>query len=293
MRVIEFTVPEHIESVSVKGFLRGTCGLSHRLLTKLKQIEGGLTVDGKQVRTIDKLKGGDIIAIAIPDDEKTAQPVPLPLEIVYEDSDVLVLNKPAGMPVHPSRGHQVDTLSNAVAAHLAKRGEALAFRPINRLDRDTTGLVVVGLNTYSASRLHGAVDKVYYAVCQGVPSPLEGTIDAPIRVKEGHGIQREIGEGGERSVTHYRVLRVAENLSFMRIVLETGRTHQIRVHFSCNGMPLAGDDMYGGSRQLIDRQALHCGEVSFVHPTSGENMHFSADIPPDMHKLPPICIGDE
>lgn len=250
----------------------------------------GITANGQHIRTIDTLHAGDVVALNIPDDAKPAEAVDLHINIVYEDDDIAVLEKPADMAVHPSHNHQGDTLANAFAAHTARTGSAATFRPINRLDRDTTGLVVVCKHSHAANQLHGHLEKVYYAVCEGELSG-SGTIDQPIRRVEGAGIRREVGEGGQRCITHWEALSCAEGMTLLRIRLETGRTHQIRCHFSCHmGMPLVGDDMYGGHRELMQRQALHCGQVEFIHPVSGERMCITSALPQDMAVLAP-CMN--
>lgn len=292
MRTLTFIVPPDCDGITVGRFLRSHCGASARLVTKQKQVPMGITANGQHIRTIDLLRAGDVVALNIPDDKKPAEAVAIPINIAYEDDDLAVLEKPANMAVHPSHNHQGDTLANAFAAHTSANGSAATFRPINRLDRDTTGLVVVCKHSHSANQLHGHLQKVYFAVCQGELTG-SGTIDAPIRRVEGGGIRREVGEGGQRCVTHWQALACADGLTLLRIILETGRTHQIRCHFSCHmGMPLAGDDMYGGSRELISRQALHCGEVSFIHPETGETVCIQSELPPDMAELPPCrCIN--
>lgn len=283
---MKFTVPRELDGITVKSFLRGTCRISARLHTHLKHIENGITVDGKLIIATDRLKAGDTVVLLVPDEEMVA-PVQMPIDILFEDENIIVLNKKAGMTVHPVHGHLDDTLANAVSAYFASKGENCAFRPINRIDRDTSGIVLAAKNSFCAAQLQKSAEKVYYAVCQGELSGC-GTIDQPIRVKEGHGIQREVGEGGERSVTHWKALCCKDGLTLLECRLETGRTHQIRVHFSSYmKMPLAGDDMYGGSRELISRQALHCGKMSFVHPLTNESVDIICDIPDDMFSLPP------
>lgn len=273
-------MPCELDGITVKGFLRGTCRISARLHTRLKHIENGITVDGKLVKARDILKGGDVVVLHLPDEE-CVEAVSLPLDIVYEDDYIIVLNKPANMPVHPTHGHGTDTLANAVAAYMPN----VAFRPINRLDRDTTGLVLAAKDSFSAVRLQESAEKLYYAVCTGRLEG-EGTIDAPIRIKEGHGIQREVGEGGERSITHWRTLASSNEMSLVECRLETGRTHQIRVHFSSYmKKPLLGDDMYGGSREKIGRQALHCGFMAFEHPITGERIELKCPMPEDILSL--------
>ncbi len=294
MPQLNFTVPPEQDGISVYNFLRGQCGVSYRLIKSLKRVPLGITANGQHIRSIDPLAGGDVVVLNIPDDANPTIPNALPINIVYEDAHLAVINKSYGMPVHPARDHVTDTLANAFSAHLIASGEPnAAFRVINRLDRDTSGLVLTAKNSHAASLLHGHTDKIYYAVCQGTLHG-SGTIDAPIRLMEGHGIQREVGEGGVRAVTHWTALqnitRTAANgnvydLTLLEIHLETGRTHQIRVHFTSLGMPLAGDDMYGGSWDLIHRQALHCGQLDFNHPITGEPLTFQAPLPPDMAAL--------
>ncbi len=292
MRTLTFNVPPDCEGITVGRFLRSRCGASARLITRQKQVPMGITCNGEHIRTVDLLHAGDVVALNIPDDKKPAEAIAIPIIIAYEDDDLAVLEKPANMAVHPSHNHQGDTLANAFAAHTAQAGSAATFRPINRLDRDTTGLVAVCKHSHAANQLHGHLQKVYYAVCEGELSG-SGTIDAPIRRVEGAGIRREVGEGGQRCVTHWQALASAEGLTLLRIILETGRTHQIRCHFSCYmGMPLTGDDMYGGHRELIARQALHCGQLDFIHPETGQPVRVTSPLPEDMASLPP-CVKAE
>lgn len=282
MRDISFDVPSECDGTTVGRFLRSRCGISARLLAKLKRVPDGITANGVHIRTVDPLHAGDIMRIRIPDDARPAMPTALPVAVVYEDADVAVLEKPADIPMHPTRGHACDTLANAYASYLLERGEQIAFRPINRLDKDTTGLVVVSKHSHSANKLHGHMQKLYYAICEG---ELEGsgTIDAPIRRRENAGIRREVGEGGQRSVTHWEALACADGMTLLRIRLETGRTHQIRTHFAdFMHMPLVGDSMYGGSTERLARQALHCGQVEFDHPVTGEHMCIRSPLPEDM-----------
>lgn len=288
MREIVTKVPQSWDGMMAKRFLRGYCGLSHHLLITLKAIPMGITMDGALLRTIDPVRAGCTVILRLPEDRSFPVPMPLPLRILYEDADLLIVDKPPFMPVHPVHGHLNDTLANAAAYYLESKGESCAFRPIYRLDRDTSGLIVAAKHTYAASRLAGKIEKDYFAVVQG---ELRGTgrIDAPIRRKEGFGIQREVGEEGVPSVTCWQALGFGKGHTFLRIKLETGRTHQIRVHFSYLQMPLAGDDMYGGSRQWINRQALHCGNVHFFHPVTGKEMVLKCPFPEDYLQLLDRC----
>ena len=281
---MDFTVTPEYDGKKVQNFLRGNVHISSRLLGKLKHFDDGLLLNGRHIRTIDIIRTGDLLTVNIPEDSAPAEPSNLKVIIPYEDEDVIVAEKPPFMTVHPTRNHQGDTLANAVAAHLESEGKKAAFRPINRLDRDTSGLVVAGLNTYSASRLTGNIRKVYMAVVCG---KLEGsgTIDAPIRRQNERYIFREVGEGGERAVTHWEAVKTDGELTLLKIRLETGRTHQIRVHFAYIGHPLVGDTMYGKADEKINRQALHCAAVSFEHPVSGKKIEIMSELPEDMKKL--------
>ncbi len=264
-----FVVGEEFDGITVKAFLRRYCNVSARLLTKLKRTENGMTVNGKTVRSIDILRAGETIELVFPSDECFIEPVEMPLDIVFEDNDIIVLNKPPFMPVHPVHEHQLDTLANGVMFYSRSRGENYTFRPVNRLDRDTSGLVTAAKNSYAHSFLSSNVRKKYTALCEGRLDG-SGTIDMPIRLKEGHTIQREAGDGGVRAVTHYSAVKYAFGHTLLSLTLETGRTHQIRTHLSYIGHPLAGDEMYGGSRRYFSRQCLHCGELELIHPISRE-----------------------
>lgn len=289
MRILEFTVPEQFDQARGNVFLRSFCRLSHRTILALKQVENGVTADGKLLRVIDRVRTGQKVVIRLPEEHHVMQQaVSLPVLVVYEDEDLLVFNKPADMPIHPSAGHADDTLANAAAAYLSAKGECCAFRPVNRLDRNTSGLAVTAKHAHAAARLNGHVEKIYLAVTQGIP-PASGTIDAPLRTMEGHGIRREIGDGGESAITHWRTLETGEDHALLRVVIATGRTHQIRAHFSCSGYPLAGDDMYGGHLTLIARHALHCAAVRFLHPVTNQPMELLAPLPEDMVRLLHLC----
>lgn len=256
-------------------------GVSRRLVTRLKRIENGILCNGEKIRTIDLVKQGDKIILS-EQDEKFLEPnISLNVPIVFEDEHLIVFNKPPFMPVHPSIKHQGDTLGNYFAAYC----DGLTFRPVNRLDRDTSGCVVVAKNQYSALALQKTIDKVYFAVCHGHPEKT-GCIDLPIARENESIIKRCVSSEGQSAVTNYEVIAQNEEYSLVKIILETGRTHQIRVHFSYIGHPLAGDDMYGGERtDFFERQALHCGEVSFTHPITNTLIGVKAEHEFDLDKL--------
>ncbi len=275
---MKFTVPGKLDGIIVRNYLRRYCGISARLLAKLKRVENGITVSGQLKRSTDRLSGGDIIELRLPDEESLIDPQKIDIETVYEDDQLAVYLKPPGMAVHPVGKYQTDTLANAVAWIAQSRGESFVFHPVNRLDKDTSGLVLTAKNRYSASFLPGHCSKRYTALCHGKIEG-SGTIDLPLRIKPGHTIQREAGEGGVSAVTHYSVIQnFKDEYTLLELWLETGRTHQIRAHLSSIGHPLAGDDMYGGSREVFPRQCLHCYELTLEHPITGEIMKFVRNI---------------
>lgn len=255
-------------------------GTSKRLITKLKQTENGITINGLHARTIDTVNQGDIVTISLKDEKVLLPNDTLDVRTVYEDNDVIVFDKPYNMPVHPSHKHLDDTLGNFFAAHC----KGLTFRPINRLDRDTSGLCAVAKNSFSAPVIQKSLEKVYYAVICGVLKG-SGTIDRPIARADKSIITRCVDESGQRAVTHYEVIDGNDKYTLVRVKLETGRTHQIRVHFSHIGYPLAGDDMYGGDNSDIKRQALSCCELSFLQPVTKEKINLSIPVSDDMRKL--------
>ncbi|WP_099206105.1 RluA family pseudouridine synthase [Scatolibacter rhodanostii] len=284
MRKLQFKVPQEYDGNSIKSFLRGYCGLSARLMVKLKRVPLGITRNGLHAKVIEPLTTGDIVTIYIPDDDKKTTPVSIPLTILYEDDDILVIDKLADMPMYPTPGHDCDSLANAVAAYYLAHNLHLAFRPLYRLDKDTTGIVVLAKNAYAAAALSQQIQKKYVAICEGLWEG-EGTISQPIRRKEGHRIEREVHPLGEQAITHYHVLSNSFSYSLVEFKLETGRTHQIRVHMSFLGHPLAGDDFYGGSLNHIARQALHCWFMQLIHPVTKEPMIFTSLLPTDMQQL--------
>lgn len=211
-------------------------------------------------------------------------PADIPLDIIYEDDDILVINKKPDIAMHESHNHRCDALSNAVAFHLMKEGKECVFRSVGRLDKGTSGIVVCALNKFSAAKLSGKIYKEYLAVAGGEFYG-DGVIDKPIIRPDPMKTLRDVGVGGERAVTHWKSLKVKDGCTLLRIHLETGRTHQIRVHFKSLGAPLVGDDMYGSTDKRLSHQALHCCFVRFTHPVTEQIMEFTAPMPDDMNKL--------
>lgn len=284
MRTINYTVPHEYDGKKLLYFLKGSACLSSKLIRSLKTVENGIQLNGKHARTIDIVESGDTITINIPADKPTSIPSETEIDIVYEDDDLLIVNKPAMLPIHESHNHQGDTLANCVAGHMAKEGKGCVFRAIGRLDKGTSGLVVCALNSHAASRLSGKIQKTYYAIAKGEYIG-HGTIDVPIYRPDPMKTYRIADERGDRAITHWQAIKSDGVLTLLKIKLETGRTHQIRVHFSSLGTPLIGDRMYGGDDERIEHQALHCAEVKLTHPITGENICCTAPMPPEMEQF--------
>ena len=284
MRVLEYTITEAFDGKTVEAFLRGHIKMSLALFRSQKRVPDGITLNGVHTRSVDKIHTGDVLRVNIPDDERASVPSNYPLDIIYEDDDILVINKPAELPMHESHNHQGDTLANAVAGYLGKKGRPAVFRAVGRLDKGTSGAVLCALNTFAASKLSGKIEKEYLAVPTGKYTE-KGTIDKAIYRPDPIKTYRTADDRGDRAVTHYFPQEWGDDYSLLLIRLETGRTHQIRVHFSYLGTPLFGDTMYGTADGDIKRQALHCRSLSFTHPVTGEKMTFEAEMPEDMKRL--------
>lgn len=286
-RQLTYSIPADDLPCSLRSWLKKR-GFSRRVLSSLKQDPSSVTVDGVPIRLVTYLTAPCTVVLLLRDDDgrrlSPSSPGDLPpVSVVYEDEDVIVFDKPPFMPTHPVHGHQGDTLADFSARHAASRGEGYTFRPIGRLDRNTSGLCLAAKTAYAA-RVGSTANKVYLAVAQGVIDA-PGVVDAPIRRKEGSRILREVSDGGDPAVTAYEPVKVCGDTTLLRLRLQTGRTHQIRVHLSSLGHPLVGDDLYGGPADRISRHALHCGELSFAHPVTGEQMTFSSPLPADMAAL--------
>ncbi len=278
-------------------------GYSHNLLRDLERSGGGFAIaagvpeSGWETACADRpLHAGDILRVTLPTEKSDAwiRPEELPLAIEYEDDDLLVINKAAGVLVHPTQAHPDGTLANGLRWYFDQKGEPFTFRVVNRLDQDTSGLLIVPRHTLSAGILGKAlagqqIHRTYLAAAAGdlrdvFPSG-EGTIDAPIATVEGQSLLREVNfERGEEARTHVKILSYSEPLdvTLCEVTLETGRTHQIRVHFQYIGHPLPGDFLYNPDYRLIGRQALHAARLSFTHPITKKALSFSAPLPEDM-----------
>ena len=283
--ILRFIVPESFGGKPAKWFLKDFCSLSTRMITLLKRENEGIMMNGKKLRTVDPVTAGAEVVIRLPEEAPSfIEPVSGETDVVFEDEFLLVLNKPPQMPVHPVKQHQTDTLANRVAYYAAQRGEDYVFRAQNRLDRNTSGLVLVCKDRFCINKLKGAVEKTYLALVHGRVER-QGRVDLPIALRDGSKIVRCTSPDGKPAVTHYRPLSVFDDISLIELKLETGRTHQIRCHMSSIGHPLLGDDLYGGSPELISRQALHCAEMRFVHPVTGETVSLNVMMPDDMQAV--------
>lgn len=277
-------------SQTVEQFLRKQ-GFSKHLLIRVKQTPMGLSMGGERVYTSRRLCEGDILEVRLEEAEDSGNVVPtaMELDIVYEDEDLLVVNKPAGLPIHPSQGHYENTLANGMAYYFKEKAEPFVYRVVNRLDRDTTGLLIVARHGLSSAILsemvkNRQIHREYLAVVSG-KAPAQGCINAPIARVQDSTIMRQVDYvKGENACTHYRLVSYypAMDCSLVSLVLETGRTHQIRVHMKHIGHPLLGDFLYNPDYRYIKRQALHSYCLEFEHPITKIMMRFEAALPEDM-----------
>ncbi|MHB1393289.1 MAG: RluA family pseudouridine synthase [Clostridia bacterium] len=270
-------------------YLREQLMMSRNGVIKVKK-SGTLKVNGFNVHTDVILKAGDKVEFELPDqNSENILPEYMELDIIYEDDYMIVINKIAGIPTHPSRNHYMGTLANGLMYHLMEEGRDITIRPVNRLDRNTSGLVLFAKSSHiqhlmSLESYKHNITKEYLAIAQGRVVADSGTVDAPIAVERERSIKRVVREDGVRAVTHYRVLERYEGYTLLSIVLETGRTHQIRVHMAHIGHPLLGDDLYGGSKEKINRHALHAYNIKMLHPIENRTLDFTAELPKDMLK---------
>lgn len=302
-RTLEYHIDDAMQGTTIKYFLKAK-GYSSGNLIELKKYPEGILVNGQTAHVNRLLCMGDLLTITIIDETPSEKinPVELPLDIVYEDEDFMVINKPAGMPIHPSVNNYDTSVANALAWYFDRQGIPFVFRCINRLDKDTSGLTIVAKHFVSAGILSGmaaeksvspsdtyrpdsckGIQREYLAIVRGSLNPPFGTINVPIGRKDGSVIERTVDyENGERAVTHYQLMKEGNGHSLVSLQLETGRTHQIRIHMKHIGFPLIGDYLYNPDREFISRQALHSHKLVFTHPISGEIMTFVSNLPNDM-----------
>ena len=289
MSNIKYIVPQSFDNALAKNFLKSYCGISSTHWKKIK-FTGNFSRNGEVITHPARLvvHTGDILAWDL---EETSDILSenIPLNIKYEDEYLIIVDKPTGMLVHPTHGEITGTLANAVMGYYEKSGLKIAFHPIHRLDRNTSGLILIvkapELHHKLAPRGKKLFTRKYLAIVEGNLKDNVGTINLPIGRDETSIIKRMVREDGQDAVTHYEVIENYEDFSLLKVTLETGRTHQIRVHFAYLGHPLAGDDLYGGKRDKIMRHALHSCEIELTHPVSGEFVKVTSDIPEDMQNL--------
>lgn len=291
-RIIHYEIKESEAGLRVEQYLKHR-GYSSQNIASIKRMPESILVNGIHYYMRQPLSAGDHLTVQITETRCSEKipPVNLPLDIVYEDEDIIVINKPAGMPVHPSLNNYYNTMANALAWYYKEQDKPFIFRCCNRLDRDTSGLTVVAKHLVSAGILSAMtgrreVHREYLAITEGHVTPESGTITAPLARKPGTIIERTVDfEHGEPAVTHYRLVDTDNRHSLVALKLETGRTHQIRIHMKYLGYPLIGDYLYNPDMSCIGRQALHSHRLSFPHPITGETMDFQVPLPADMQAV--------
>jgi 23S rRNA pseudouridine1911/1915/1917 synthase len=291
-QVEEKEAGEHVIDVLAKAM-----NISSRLIRKCKKNKQ-ILVNHQHISVNATVRSGDVITVMLDHDENTFDPNPIEIEALYEDGDILAVNKIPFLVVHPTKGHPEGTLANALSYRQYKRQENYKIRFINRLDRDTSGVLLIAKNAYAQQIISeqmqaNLVDKIYYAVVKGRVETEEGVIDAPIDRLSEDDILRGVIETGMPSRTHYKVMASNDMASILRLKLETGRTHQIRVHLQHIGHPIIGDSLYGEVSSAINRQALHCYQMAFKPPRSANSICVTADLPDDMKALIQLLGFDE
>lgn len=299
---MDYLIDAELDGKTVLELMRSTLGLSRATIKHLKFKQKGIEVDGAHVTVRHVLRCGQTLSLALEDTRspETLTPCELDLHIAYEDEELVVPDKPADMPTHQSFGHYGDTVANALAYRYASMGIPFVFRPVNRLDRNTSGLLLIARDRVSAAYLSDAmkqrrISKRYVAVLHGVLKENSGLIDTYMRRTAKSVIVREVcgeGEGGDRAITQYEVLCRGKEHTLVAATPITGRTHQLRVHFASLGCPIEGDDMYGDPSEHISRHALHSYILSFPHPSDGHMMTVTSALPEDMLTLAKQVLGN-
>jgi 23S rRNA pseudouridine1911/1915/1917 synthase len=289
--ILTYTIQE--KDKTVKEILFEKLNFSRRLSKKL-ELSGKILLNEKQTKLNKCVFIGDVLTVEFKDEEDEYNAVNIPIDIIYEDNDLLIVNKPPYIVVHPTKSHQDNTIANGVAYYFKEKGIQKKVRLVNRLDMNTSGIVIIAKNPYVHNELSNqmksnTVEKYYYAIVEGLIENDNGTINEPIARLNPEDIIRVVDKSGKECITHYEVEgRFAEN-TLVKLKLETGRTHQIRVHMKHIGHPVLGDTLYGHESNLIGRQALHCYEMKFTQPTSGEKIVIKSPLPEDMVR----AIGEQ
>lgn len=278
------------ENLTLKEVLLDKLNFSVRSLSKMKRYKT-VKVNNTYIRPADKINKGDLIEVRIDEDMADFKPQDLKLSILYDDFDIIMVNKPPFMVVHPTKSHYENTIANGVTHYIMEKDEKVKVRFVNRLDMNTSGLVIVAKNPYaqfvlSSDMKDNKVEKIYIAVVKGVVESDFGTINEPIYRPTDDSIKRIVHEDGQPSVTHFEVVERLKDATVLKLKLETGRTHQIRVHLNHIGHGIIGDELYGYvDENLIKRQALHAYSLKFKQPRTRENLEFNAPLPKDMEEL--------
>ena len=291
-RILTYHITEQDASQSIEQYLK-TRGYSSQCIKELKKMQESILIDGRWEYVRYILQPGDTLTVHVQETDVSEKipPVEMALDIVYEDEDIMVINKPADMPIHPSLNNYYNSLANGLAWYFEKQNKPFIFRCVNRLDRDTSGLTIIAKHMLSSGILSSmvaerSIHREYQAIVRGKVIPEAGTIDAPIARVADSIIERTIDyEKGDRAVTHYETIAYKNGHSLLSIHLETGRTHQIRVHMKHIGFPLIGDHLYNPDMEHMTRQALHSYRLQFTHPITGEAMDFVAPLPEDMQNV--------
>jgi 23S rRNA pseudouridine1911/1915/1917 synthase len=286
-KIIKFEINSDADNKEVKYILKNRIGLSDGIITDLKKTDAGIMLDGRPVYVNERVKEGQELIVSIFDERSDIPGSDVPLEILYEDEDIIALNKPRKIPTHPSLNHYDDTLANGLMQYYS--GKNFTFRAITRLDKDTSGVVLVAKNPFSATVLsrsmkNAEINKQYVAIVNGVPTVASGVVNAPIKRERDSIILRCVSPDGKEAITEYETVVSCNGLSLVKLIPRTGRTHQLRVHLSHIGTPIYGDDLYGAP-QRSEATRLHCRKISFKHPTSGETIDIEAPLPDDIIKL--------
>ena len=295
-RKLIYSVTEKDSGSIVREILKQRLQLSSREISHAKMYPDGIMIAGRQVTVRQEIREGDILEITLHENmERASEIIPQegPLDVLYEDEDLICLNKPADMVVHPSHGHFTDSLCNRLAWHYLQNKEEHVMRAVGRLDRETSGIIIFGKNRLATAVLskqgqEGNRLKEYLALCAGTMEQADGVIDLPIGDTPGVKMIRQVCADGNRAVTHFHVEKQLAGYALVRLRLETGRTHQIRVHMAAVGHPLLGDHLYGASLQDwygMTRTALHSAHAELVHPVTGIKLEFAANLPGDMEAL--------
>lgn len=292
MSVITYKVGKEGQDVKIRDYMKENLNLSGRFI-RGSAMDRRLRVNGKEVKLNYKLQEDDVIEVTVNAEEsQNIEGEDLNIKVIYEDDDLLIVDKPPFMVVHPTKSHPMGTLANGVIHHFRSNNDNSIVRLVSRLDRDTSGLIMIAKNQFSHMNLAKSMEKnlikkSYLAIIHGNLENQEGTIDLPIGRPTDETIKRAVLENGQRSITHYKVKESYKEGTLVELVLETGRTHQIRVHLSYVGCPIYGEQLYSdfNDEELISRQALHAYALTLPHPRSGEILNFESTLPEDMTKL--------